>query len=129
MRILRAYPLSQMEGYRHFIGMLKKHVDKFNRQDKIHLVGYNERFDNGFLRAWFELNGDAYFGSWFFADTIDVMVLASYDIMTKGHRPALENFQLGTVASYYDIVVEGALHGATVDVEITKAIYRKITEK
>lgn len=43
------------EGYRQLVGILSKYVNKFDKRDKMYLVGYNNAgFDNNFLRALFE---------------------------------------------------------------------------
>lgn len=102
------------------------YVNKFDPKDKIHLVGYNNRgFDDNFLRSFFLKNGDKYFGSWFWSDTIDVMCLAS-DYL-KDERPLIKDFKLATVAQYLQIsVTADKLHDALYDVELTRAIYNKI---
>lgn len=42
------------EGYRQLVGILSKYVNKFDKRDKMYLVGYNNAgFDNSFLRALF----------------------------------------------------------------------------
>ena len=72
---LAKYP-PMKDVYKSFVAMLDKYVDKFNKKDKFFLVGYNNAsFDNPFLRKFFEDNGDKYFGSWFWSNSIDVMVL------------------------------------------------------
>ena len=44
--------------YGQFTAILNKYVDKYNKQDKFFLAGYNNAsFDNQFLRAWFLQNG------------------------------------------------------------------------
>ena len=103
--------------------MLGKYVDKFNRKDKFFLVGYNNAaFDNNFLRGFFLQNGDEYFGSWFWSNSVDVMVLASNYLLDR--RAEMENFKLSTVAKFLNISVEDdALHDAQYDIELTKLIY------
>ena len=40
--------------YKQIVEMLSKYVDKFDKKDKFHLVGYNNAsFDNSFFRAFF----------------------------------------------------------------------------
>lgn len=57
--------------YGQFTAILNKYVDKYNKQDKFFLAGYNNAsFDNQFLRAWFLQNGDKYFGSYFWSNSI-----------------------------------------------------------
>ncbi len=109
--------------YGKILTILGKYVDKFKKDDKFHLVGYNNAsFDNQFFRAFFVQNNDNYFGSWFWADTIDVMVLASHKLI--GERSKLANFQLKTVATYLGIQIdESKLHDALYDIELTQKIY------
>ena len=112
--------------YNQFVGILSKYVDKFNKKDKFFLVGYNNAsFDNQFLRAWFIQNGDKYFGSWFWANCMDVMVLATPYLADR--RAEMENFKQGTVAKALGIAVDDSkLHDALYDIEICKAIYDKV---
>ena len=119
---IKAYP-AMKDVYLQFIEMLSKYVDKFDKKDKFFLVGYNNAsFDNQFLRAWFVQNGDNYFGSWFWSNSIDVMVLASDKLMNE--RSMMENFKLMTVAKYLGIEIdESKLHDASYDIELTKDIY------
>lgn len=121
-----AYPPMQ-QVYQEFVAMLSKYVDKFNKKDKFFLVGYNNAaFDNQFLRGFFLQNGDVYFGSWFWSNSIDVMVLASAYLATR--RPEMENFKLSTVAKTLGIVVnDDSLHDAMYDIELTKAVFDIVT--
>jgi len=112
--------------YKQLIVILNKYIDKYNKKDKFTLIGYNNAsFDNGFLRAWFKQNGDNYFGSYFWANSLDAMVLASYYL--KERRSELINFKQSTVAEFLGInVEEDKLHDALYDVEICRAIYQTI---
>ena len=107
--------------------MLEKYVDKYNKKDKFFLVGYNNAaFDNPFLRGFFLQNGDQYFGSWFWSNTIDVMVLASAYLATR--RPDMENFKLSTVAKTLGVNVDDeSLHNALYDIRLTKAVFDIVT--
>jgi DNA polymerase-3 subunit epsilon len=123
---LSIYP-SQKDVFAELLVLLASYVDPYDPKDKFHLVGYNNRyFDDRFLRAWFELNRNTYFGSWFWADSLDVMVLASQYLYWE--RSKMPNFKLGTVAQFLGIkVLESNLHDGLYDVEITREIYNKIT--
>lgn len=118
---IMAYP-PMGEIYRKFIDMLSKYVDRYNKKDKFFLAGYNiASFDNSFLRAWFIQNGDKYFGSWFWSNCFDVMVLATPYLSEK--RAEMENFKQGTVAKALGINVDDSkLHDALYDIEICKQI-------
>lgn len=112
------------EVHNELVAMLGKYVDKFNKKDKFFLVGYNNAsFDNQFLRGFFLQNGDNYFGSWFWSNSIDVMVLASQHLATCRHD--MENFKLATVAKFMGINVnDEALHDAYYDIYLTREIYK-----
>lgn len=112
--------------YKKFVELLGKYVDKFKRNDKFYLAGYNNApFDNQFLRAWFVQNNDKFFGSWFWSNSIDVMVMATQYLINK--RPEMENFKLSTVAKYCGIDVEAeSLHDALYDITLTMKVYNKV---
>lgn len=112
--------------YNQLVTMLSKYVDKYDKNDKFFLCGYNNAaFDNQFLRGFFLQNGDMYFGSWFWSNSIDVMVLSTVYLSTK--RAAMENFKLSTVAATIGIdVKEDELHNAMYDIYLTRGIYLKI---
>lgn len=125
---IMAYP-PMRQVYDQFINMLSKYVDRYDRYDKFFLVGYNNAsFDNQFLRAWFGHNGDKYFGSWFWANSIDVMVMATPYLADR--RSQMVNFKQGTVAKTLGITVEDdKLHDALYDIDICKAIYDIVCAK
>lgn len=123
-QIMAYPPMGQV--YTQLVAMLSKYVNKYDKTDKFHLVGYNNRgFDDNFLRGFFLQNGDNYFGSWFWADSIDVLVLAS--MLLADHRHELPNFKLATVAEYLGIdTTAGKLHDASFDIFVTKAVFNHI---
>lgn len=93
------------EGYRQLVGILSKYVNKFDKRDKMYLVGYNNAgFDNNFLRALFQQCGDKYFGSWFYPNCMDVYVMVTPFLM--GVRNDMENFKLMTVARTMGIEID-----------------------
>lgn len=114
---------------------LSNYVDKFSKTDKFHLVGYNNAaFDNPFFRAFFVQNAATekerqygnYFGSWFWSDSLDVMVLASNKLRSERHK--LVDFKQSTVAKYLGIQVdESRLHDAQYDIDICMQIFDKVS--
>lgn len=117
-----AYP-PMGEVYKQFTALLNKYVSKYDKKDKFFLAGYNNAsFDNQFLRAWFLQNGDKYFGSYFWSNSIDVMVMATPFL--AAYRPMMENFKQGTVAKALGIEVDDEkLHDALYDIKICRSIY------
>lgn len=112
--------------YQDFTERLGKWIDKYDKRNKAWLVGFNNRFfDDQFLRKFFELNNDSYFNSWFWGDSLDVMVLASQYLMDR--RQDMPNFKLGTVAAELGLNVPDNLHSALADVLLTRKIYNIVT--
>lgn len=119
--------LTPREGYYKFNSILSKYCDKYNKLDKMFFVGYNSPFDSGFVRRFFEKNGDNYYGSWFWTPDIDVMRQAAW--LLKDQRHLLPNFKQETVAKYLGIEIEGDLHDALTDIKVTMKIYQKLNNK
>lgn len=119
---IQAYPEMKIV-YNQLIEMLARYVDKFDKKDKFFLCGYNNAsFDNQFLRGFFLQNNDNYFGSWFWSNSFDVMVLASKHLASVRYK--MPDFKLKTVAKYMGIEVdESRLHDAEYDIELTIGIY------
>lgn len=125
MEQIMSYPEMDVV-YRQFVAMLNKYVNKYDKADKMILAGYNNApFDNQFLRAFFVQNGDKYFGSYFWPNSIDVMVLATLRLL--GVRSTMENFKLMTVAKTVGVQIdESKLHDAMYDIYLTREIYNRI---
>ncbi len=123
---IQAYPAMGVV-FRKFKAMLHKYCDPYDKSDKMYLVGYNNaHFDDNFLRAWFVQNGDSYFGSWFHAGSLDVMVLASQYLIDRRHK--IPNFKLMSVAAELGIDIDEAkLHDANYDILLTRAVYNIVT--
>lgn len=123
---IMAYPPAK-DAYKSFITMLSLHIDRFDKTQKAWLVGFNNRkFDDVFLRQLFELQKDKFFGSWFWSDSLDVMVLASQYLLER--RATMPSFKLSRVAYELGIVFdEEELHDAAGDARITREIYRIVT--
>lgn len=123
---LKQYPPMQ-DIHRELIALFGRYLDRFDRTDKAWQVGFNNRaFDDVFLRAWFEQNGDMYIGSWFWSDSLDGMVLASQYLIER--RRQMPNFKLHSVARELGIPVdESQLHDGLYDIKLTREIYRVVT--
>jgi DNA polymerase-3 subunit epsilon len=127
LEILKGYQDAKV-AHAHFTHTLDNFVDKFNKQDKFHLLAYNAPFDTDFLRKWFLDNGNKFYGSYFFAPSIDVMTLAASSLMET--RGGMSNFKLATVATTIGIEVdESRLHDSMYDIQLTLEIYAHIKNK
>ena len=125
---LKAYP-SMREVFPKLKAMLDKYVNKFDKLDKFFLVGYNNaHFDNQFFRQFFLDCGEKYFGSYFWSNSLDCMVLATAYLL--GSRHGMVDFKQSTVAAALGIKVEAEkLHDASYDIVLCHAIYDKVCGK
>ena len=124
---LKSYPKPAVVKQQR-LDILNKYIDPYDKNDKFYFIGYNARFDYDFLRAWFEKQLFSYFGSFFWFPPIDIMNLVAHNLM--GEREKLINFKLFQVCKYLDIEVkESELHDALYDIQLTKQLYERITEK
>lgn len=118
---IMAYP-DQSEGYEQLMQILDQYCLKFNKTDKIFFAGYNAGFDNRFIRELFTRNGNNFFGSYFWAGTIDLMVLALDKLAPVRHE--MENFKLVTTAKKLGIKVdETRLHDSEYDIWLTRQMH------
>lgn len=121
---LTAYPASTLQ-YREFKSFLAKYVDKFDKTDKFHFVGYNAVFDDSFLRKFFKRNGDSYYGSYFWWPPIDVAQMAQLTFMDT--RATFKSFKLQDVAAKMGLDVKaGQLHDALFDIELTRDVFHNL---
>lgn len=113
-------------AFKKFIDFIEKHITRYNKMDKLKLVGYNSlHFDIDFLRQWFVDNNNKYFGSYFWSDSIDVLSEASRYLTS--YRPIMINFKLGNVAKVLGIKVdESELHDGMYDIKTTYKIFKLI---
>ena len=122
---IMSYPPSD-EVFQKFEALLRSRVDPYDRTDKMHFVAYNAMFDAQFIRSWFKLHGNNFFGSFFFHPPLDVMVLTAEYL--KATRSQLQNFKLETVCRHVGIEVSSdILHNAYGDIRLTKKLYEKVT--
>jgi len=124
---IKAYELTEAKVHKKLKAMLSRYINQYDRKIKGFLCGYNNAsFDDDFLRELFERQGDPYFGAWFWADALDVRVLAAQYLQDR--RAGMPNFQLKTVAAELGIDVEAErLHDAEYDIELTREVYRIVT--
>lgn len=116
-----------LQGYAELVRFLGPHVDRFDRADKLFLCGYNNaKFDDGFLRMFFELCNNKYFGSYFWSHALDVIVLAGEYL--KHRRAGMDSFKLFRVARELGLHVdEERLHDAYYDLELTREVYKIVS--
>lgn len=120
--------LSYEQGYKCFLTILDKYINKYNRTDKFFLSGYNVHFDKDFTYKLFIDNGNNYLFSYIWGNHIDIMVLATPILAMQRHL--MKDFKQGTVAKYFGFNFdETKLHDALFDVYICIGLYCYITKE
>ena len=112
--------------YQIVVSMLSKHVNRYDKTDKFYLAGFNNAaFDNRHLRMFFIRNNDLFFGSWFWSNCMDAMLLATRKLAPIRHT--MPNFKLATVAQFLGVQVdESKLHDAEYDIYLTMEILKRV---
>lgn len=129
IEMIRTY-MPERDAYFAFTAWLGEHISKFDKFDKAFFCGYNSPFDVEFLRAFFDRNGDSYFGSWFWSGSVDVMGAALWRL--REERRLLTNFKLGTVAAHVlkeraaALAEETGLHDALTDIRVTRELHKAV---
>ncbi|GAH15256.1 unnamed protein product [marine sediment metagenome] len=122
---IMAYP-DPSAAHRELENILGRHVDKFNRKDKLFFAAYNVQFDYQFVRRWFTKCADKYFGSWFWSSpAIDILTVAGLELADR--REGMANFKLVTVAETLGIKPEGQAHDAMVDIRMAAQVFQMCT--
>lgn len=110
--------------YREIIKIFDRHIDRYDKTDKFHMVGQNTKFDYDFMNAWFKNNGNQYFYAYVNYHLIDIIqATALFKLASKIDVP---NMKLETVANFFDIKFNA--HNAMSDIETTRLIFHKYLE-
>lgn len=131
---IQSYP-SESEAKRLFTDWLGQFIDKFNKNDKALIGGFNVHFDIDFLMAFWNRAGDKYLGSWFYWHAVDLRSFSAFYL--RNHWNQMPNGKLQTVVKAilgeeaYEELMEGKVaHSALTDIRGTReAFYTLINRK
>ena len=113
-----SYPEPHL-AYKAIVCLFNKYIDRYNKADKLHMVGQNPRFDYDFLTAFFQNNGDKFLYAYIKYHLIDL--IAATALFQAAGKIKVPNMKLETVSSYFGI--EYKAHDAKEDVRITRKLY------
>lgn len=117
------YPYYQ-NVFQSFRSVLNRHVDRFDKSDKFVFAGYNVSFDDSFLRNFFALNGDKYYGSLIAFPKLDVAGTVAKKMYLQDLT--LENYKLETVCNHYGIFFNA--HDSMADIVATRKLFYTLEE-
>lgn len=124
---LLAYP-PQEQGFAETIVKLKQHSG--SKDEKFHLVAYNSKFDEEFLRVWLQ-NNFTHYMQWFWVPSICAMTIAAEALHEV--RPSMKNFRLDTVTEMMEELMRPGepkifdpekAHDALYDVAMCRFVYQ-----
>lgn len=121
-------PTTSKEAFLNFIDFLDTWVDRYDKHDKFQFIAYNSNFDEDFIRRWFEMNEDNYYGSWFWHPTICLMKAMAW--IARDCRGNFQNFRLETMCNQAGVEFnEDEAHDAMYDIEKTRQLFVWMNEK
>lgn len=122
---IRARELSPEQGLTKFVTFLEKHVNKYDKKDKMHFIAYNAPFDEGFVRKLFELDSNSYYGSYFWNPAICVYRQCAW--LLQDQRDKFDHMGLRVMCEFAEVEFnEDDAHDALYDTKKTLELYKKI---
>ena len=121
---LATFPNSNKQ-FKRFIQFLNKHIDRFDKTDKLKVSGYNVGFDIGFIKAWFDDNGHTFYGSYFSHKDLDVFALVKH--LTFAGLIDTEDEKLGTICKHFGI--KHNPHEAMSDIKATRKLHKLLLKR
>ncbi len=113
---------NEIQVYNELIAFLDNEISKYDKEDKCIIAGYCVGFDDGFLRALFDMYSNRYYGSYFMSCLLDVRSTVAEYVKRKNVK--FVNYKLGTVCKIFGIEIE--THKAMSDIKATYDLYYKI---
>lgn len=114
------------EAFHALMGILSKHVDRYNKEDKLYLVGQNVSFDYDVMNRFFKKNGNDYFYAYVRYHKIDVVAITAM-MSIAGVIDNLPNMKLETVAKR--LKIEAKFHDSMDDIRATRKIFYQYLER
>ena len=111
--------------YQEFLEILDKYIDKYDKNDKFIVAGYNVKFDIDILKALFERNNNKFLFSYFNSSMLDPLYSVRL-LQVAGMLPVLENNKLETWCKYFNIELKA--HDSLQDITATKKLIEKLVE-
>ena len=112
------------KGKSEFDKTMQRHVNKFDKQDKMYCVGWNIEFDKNMMSAWFEKHGDKYMMAYFKYPFFDASQMTAMYLCLSGEIKNVPNMKLGTIGTYLGFIQDTSdLHDAMADISLTRDIF------
>ncbi len=117
--------LEPIDAYKKLKSIFLTYINKYDKKDKLYLVGQNVHFDYGFLLELWNRQGDNYLGSFIHYHKIDLIALTA--AMRLAHKlptdERLPSMKLEALCSYFQMPPQ--THDSMSDIRQTREIFQK----
>jgi len=122
--------LSSKAAFVSLEAFLNKHIDPYDKTDKLIFVAHNANFDMDYCRMFFWRNNNKFFHSYFHSTPVCTRQLAMLDMVWSTKKTAPTSLKLGDLCKYYKIALnESKQHFADYDTEITVKLYKELRRR
>lgn len=111
-----------------FMEILDKYIDKYDKQDKFILAGYNVHFDMRFLYKLAIKNKEDYLFSYIQGGKLEVMGLAVYVVTQIPQRKEITSYKLEAMCILFGIEI-GDAHNSMSDIVATFKLFKVLTKE
>ena len=119
--------MEPIDAYKKLKSIFLTHIDRYNKEDKLYLVGQNVHFDYGFLLELWKKQGDDYLGSFIHYHKIDLIALTCAmrlaGILTKEKLPSMK---LAELCRYFELGEQ--THDSMDDIRKTREVFLRIVQ-
>ena len=120
---IESFP-QESELYNRFLETLNKYIDKFDKNDKLLVVGQNVQFDIRFINELFFRRNNRFLFSYLTGPFLDTLSIAAF-LRDLGLLKS-ENLRLETVCN--ELGIRFKPHDAIEDVRATRNLYMKLVK-
>jgi len=122
---IRSRSLDFSQAFAKFEEFLNKHVNRFDKTDKMQFIAYNAPFDLKFIQKYFLQNNNDYYGSYFWRP--EICVYRELAWMLQNERDQFPSMHLSDMCKYAGIEFsEEHAHDAMYDTKKTLELFRQI---
>lgn len=113
----------EKEIFDKFMILLNKHIDKYQKDDKFIVAGYNVRFDIDVINRFLNRHGEKYLFSYIQSTTLDPLQwIAALQLLKK--IPKLKDNKLETWCNHFGIQLKA--HDSLEDIKATRELIIKM---
>jgi len=122
------YPLQQ-NAFADLYKVIQEQINVKNPKDKIYLCGFNvSAFDEPFIKNWFSRNGSGKYRDCFYVQTIDLMSITAFAMMS--FRDDMPDFHLETAAKALGVTpTKGKAYSCLDNAETCLKMYVALKER